>query len=120
MQATEFLLSGNYTYDNEDLYFLANLEDDLADGLTKVDSTIIGVERDRGDNFIRITNAMFSTTIVYFVAFYALIFYIIISAARTQMAMLVTVLFWIPPEIASKSAEIQKYLVSGTVEATDE
>ncbi|KAJ3052800.1 hypothetical protein HK097_005637 [Rhizophlyctis rosea] len=118
--ASEYLKSHSYTYDNEDLYFLQNLEDDLADGLTKVGSTIIEVERVRSDGFIRITNVMFSTSIVYFVVFYALVFYWIISAARTQMAMLVTVLFWIPPEIATKSAEIQKYLVSGTVEATEE
>ena len=97
-----------------------NLQDDLADGIRQIDSTLIDIERKRSANYQNITKVLFSIAIVTFALFYLLIFYMIISAARTQMAMMVTVLFWIPSEISTKSSEIQKYLVSGTVEATEE
>ncbi|KAJ3050625.1 hypothetical protein HK097_008391 [Rhizophlyctis rosea] len=118
--ATAFLVSSDHTYNSPDLYFMQNLESDLAEGLRTVDNVIIQIERDRSANFIQIGTVLFSVCIAYFVAFYILVFYLIISAARTQMAMIVTVLFWIPNEVALKSAEIQKYLVSGSVEATEE
>ncbi|KAJ3056604.1 hypothetical protein HK097_005767 [Rhizophlyctis rosea] len=118
--ATKYLMSNSYTYDNPDLYYMMNLQADLADGIRQIDSTLIDVERKRSANFLNITKVLFSIAIVTFVLFYLLIFYVIISAARTQMAMMVTVLFWIPSEISAKSTEIQKYLVSGTVEASED
>ncbi|KAJ3030525.1 hypothetical protein HDV00_008864 [Rhizophlyctis rosea] len=118
--ATEYLLSNNFTYYNADLYFLTNLEPDLTDGIRKIDNTLLYIERGRSQNFLQITKVLFSVGIVAFILFYIMIFSVIISAAKTQMAMMVTVLFWIPNEIAEKSADIQKFLVSGVVEVTEE
>ncbi|KAJ3039541.1 hypothetical protein HDV00_012117 [Rhizophlyctis rosea] len=118
--AIKFLYAPNYTYSNPDLYVMYQLEPDLTEGLRAIDATLLDIERRRSGNFVQIGKVLFAIAVVFFVFFYLLIFHIVISAAKTQMAQMVTVLFWIPNEIATKSAEIQKFLVSGTVEATEE
>ncbi|KAJ3021792.1 hypothetical protein HKX48_007763 [Thoreauomyces humboldtii] len=115
-QAQRFLLSPTYSYDNADLYFLDNLEDDLADGLTTVDTILLQVAQNNNAVYIEYEKVLFSVAIVYFVSFYIFSFMKMFRSIRAHMAQITACIFWIPPDIAAASADLTKFMVTGLVE----
>ncbi|KAJ3154598.1 hypothetical protein HDU89_007836 [Geranomyces variabilis] len=114
--AQRFLLSPTYSYDDPNLYFLANLEDDLADGLSTVDTILLQVSKDKNVVYIEWEKILFSVAIVYFVGFYTLSFMRMFATIRAHMAQITSCIFWIPPEISAANSELTKFMVSGIVE----
>ncbi|KAJ3145559.1 hypothetical protein HDU86_000868 [Geranomyces michiganensis] len=114
--AERFLLSSTYSYDDANLYFLANLEDDLADGLSMVDGILLEVSKDKNKTLIQWEKILFSVAIVYFVGFYILSFMRMFATIRAHMAQITACIFWIPPDISAANPDLTKFMVSGIVE----
>ncbi|KAJ3173927.1 hypothetical protein HDU87_007249 [Geranomyces variabilis] len=114
--AQRFLLSPTYSYDDPNLYFVTNLEDDLADGLTMVDSILLQISKDKNVVYIEWEKILFSVAIIYFVGFYTLSFMRMFATIRAHMAQITSCIFWIPAEISAANSDLTKFMISGIVE----
>ncbi|KAI8820660.1 uncharacterized protein EV422DRAFT_567555 [Fimicolochytrium jonesii] len=118
--AKQFTSASYFSYDNPDLFFLNHLEDDLADGLSKVDAVLLETAQTESHQLVTVENILLSVALVYFIGFYYITFKWIIHTAKIQLSQLATLIFWIPPEIGAASPEISKMLLTGTVEASED